>query len=135
MRILSNSSLVFMIRYLSISVVFLQNNSQFSVGKGTFFYVLNLILGMRKCFHKIRSPPSTSLEGLSLSVVGGYYSTNPASFNMSMKRMMSAKLSASGNCASCIFLMSKTLSLPEVVSLAMSSLCAKLKRALSPLIN
>lgn len=49
------------------------------------------------------------------------YSTRPASFSIWMKRVMSARLSASGNWASCIFLMSNKLSLPEVVSLAISS--------------
>ena len=74
----------------------------------------------RACLNGRSSPTTRSL--FSLSYLSGHQkATKPASFNKSIKRIISDKLSASGNCASCIFLMSKTLKSPETVNFAISS--------------
>ena len=74
----------------------------------------------RACLNGRSSPTTRSL--FSLSYLSGHQkATKPASFNKSIKRIISDKLSASGNCASCIFLISKTLKSPETVNFAISS--------------
>lgn len=74
----------------------------------------------RACLNGRSSPTTRSL--FSLSYLSGHQkATKPASFNKSIKRIISDRLSASGNCASCIFLMSKTLKSPETVNFAISS--------------
>ena len=74
----------------------------------------------RACLNGRSSPTTRSLFFLLLSF-GHQKATKPASFNKSIKRIISDRLSASGNCASCIFLMSKTLKSPETVNFAISS--------------